>query len=181
MLHIVHIIDQTKIPTPASIPAPGQYHQPPAIISSPRPASPAPGQYHQHHQPPASITSLRPASLANDQYQPFASITSLRTASCRKWTKHSVLRMASNWYIEVDETYICGHLCVTLLLFCIYSRNPWVLYSGVEVSCCISVSASWAPGVIGGHRRNVAELSMLFNVNSNSDNCSVRRASICFY
>ena len=29
--------------------------------------------------------------------------------------------LSVNWYFEVGETYICGHLCVTTLLFCICS------------------------------------------------------------
>ena len=34
-----------------------------------------------------------------------------------------VSRVSENWYFEVSETYICGHLCVTSLLFCICSPN----------------------------------------------------------
>ena len=90
------------------------------------------------------------------------------------------------WWID-----ICGHLCVTSLLFCICSPNPWVLFSGVGVSCWMSLSAYWRPGVFGGqalsarcirwpgfvpisflslcHRRRVAGLSMLYKVNSNSN------------
>ena len=37
--------------------------------------------------------------------------------------------------IDIGETYICGHLCVTSFLFCICSPNPRVLFSGVGVSC----------------------------------------------
>ena len=50
--------------------------------------------------------------------------------------------LIENWYFDVGETYICGHLCVTSLLFCICSPNPWVLFSGVLVSCWMSPSAS---------------------------------------
>ena len=35
--------------------------------------------------------------------------------------------LSEYWYFEVGETYICGHLCVTWLLFCICSPNPRVL------------------------------------------------------
>ena len=35
-----------------------------------------------------------------------------------------VFRISENWYFEVAETYICGHLCVTSLLFSICSHNP---------------------------------------------------------
>ena len=60
------------------------------------------------------------------------------------------LCLSGNCYFEAGETYICGHLCVTSLLFCIkkFSLNPWVLISGVEVSCWLSQSASRAPGFV---------------------------------
>ena len=32
--------------------------------------------------------------------------------------------LSENWYFEVGDTYICGHFCVTSLLFCIRSPNP---------------------------------------------------------
>ena len=60
------------------------------------------------------------------------------------------------------------------------------------VSCLISLSASWVPGIFGGrlcsdqsflslcHRRRVAGLSMLYKVNSIFYHC-LQRASICFY
>ena len=58
---------------------------------------------------------------------------------------------SENWYFEVGEMYICGHLCVTSLLFCICSPNPpWELFSGVGISCWMSALASWAPGEFRG-------------------------------
>ena len=45
---------------------------------------------------------------------------------------------------------ICGHLCVTSLLFYIWSPNHWVLFSGVGVSCWMSLSASWGAVVFSG-------------------------------
>ena len=91
--------------------------------------------------------------------------------------------LSVNWYFEVGETYICGHLGVTSLLFCICSPNPWVLFSGVGVSWWMSHTASWAPGVFGGQAlsrseflvvassRCVSGLRMLYKVNSNSNHC----------
>ena len=85
---------------------------------------------------------------------------------------------------------ICGHLCVTSMLFCICSPNPWLLFSGVGVSCWMSPSASWAPGVFSCqalsdqsflwlcHRRGVAGLSMLCKVNFELESLSVQRASL---
>ena len=32
--------------------------------------------------------------------------------------------LSENWYFEVGETYICGHLCVTSVLIYICSPNP---------------------------------------------------------
>ena len=72
-------------------------------------------------------------------------------------------------------------ICFTSLPFCICSLNPWVLFSGVGVSFWMSPSASWAPGVFVSQAlpwseflvfvlwRNVAGLSMLYKVNSNSN------------
>ena len=31
---------------------------------------------------------------------------------------------SKNWYYEVDEARLCGHLCVASLLLCICSPNP---------------------------------------------------------
>ena len=39
--------------------------------------------------------------------------------------------LSENLDFEVGETYICGHLCVTSLLFFICSPNPLVLFSGL--------------------------------------------------
>ena len=84
-------------------------------------------------------------------------------------------------FFEVGETYICGHLCVTSLLFCICSPNPGVLFSDVGVSCCMSPTAiDLKEGLVARlgpdqsflslcHGRRVALLSMLYNVNSNSN------------
>ena len=36
--------------------------------------------------------------------------------------------MSENRYFEVGETYICGHLCVTSLLFCIAFVLPMLEY-----------------------------------------------------
>ena len=69
------------------------------------------------------------------------------------------------------KMYICGHCCVTSLLFCICFPNPWVLFSLVRVSCWMSPSASWTSGVFSGlalYRLRVALLSMLYKINSNS-------------
>ena len=40
------------------------------------------------------------------------------------------LCLSENWYFEVGEVYICGHLCVTSLLFCNCSPNLWEFFSG---------------------------------------------------
>ena len=42
------------------------------------------------------------------------------------------LVFSENWYFEFGETYICGYLCVTSLIFCICPPNPWVLFSGLD-------------------------------------------------
>ena len=39
------------------------------------------------------------------------------------------LCISEKWYVEVCETYICGHLCVTSLLLCICFPNRWVSQS----------------------------------------------------
>ena len=57
--------------------------------------------------------------------------------------------LSENWYFEAGETIICWHLCVASLLFCICSPNPWVLFSGVGVSCWNPPSASWVQSVFG--------------------------------
>ena len=41
-----------------------------------------------------------------------------------------VLCLSANWYFEVGEACLCGHLCVTSLLLCICSPNIRVLFSG---------------------------------------------------
>ena len=53
-----------------------------------------------------------------------------------------VSHVSDNWYFEVSETYICGHICVTSLLLCICSHNPWVLFSDVGVGFWMSPSAT---------------------------------------
>ena len=55
-----------------------------------------------------------------------------------------------NWYFEVGEACLWGHICVTSLLRWICSPIPRALFSYVGVSCWLSPSASWAPGVFGG-------------------------------
>ena len=87
-------------------------------------------------------------------------------------------------YFEVGKTYICGHLCVTSLSFCICSPNTWALFygwggEGSAAEChlqllerkvfsvarlCPDQSFLWLC-----HRRRVAGISMLYNVNSNSN------------
>ena len=79
---------------------------------------------------------------------------------CNRWcmilnpnkTKALVVSNLGLWTLHMVtwSMYICRHLCDNLLLFCICSPNPWVLFSGVRVSCWMSTSASRAPGVFGG-------------------------------
>ena len=76
--------------------------------------------------------------------------------------------VSENWYFEVGETDICGHLCVTSLLFCIGSQNPWVLFSCVGVSCWMSLSASRAQGVFGDQALSSSEF---FVVVSSTEYC----------
>ena len=38
--------------------------------------------------------------------------------------RHCFHSLSENWYFEVGDAYISGHLCVTSLLFCICSPNP---------------------------------------------------------
>ena len=88
-----------------------------------------------------------------------------------------------NWYFEIGEACLCGHLCVASLLLCICSYNPWVLFSGV------GSAAEWHLQLLERqvysvarlcpdqtflslcHRHHVAALSMLYKVNSNSNHC----------
>ena len=42
------------------------------------------------------------------------------------------LCLSQNWYFEVGEIYICGHLSVTSFLFYICSPNPCVWFPSVE-------------------------------------------------
>ena len=95
--------------------------------------------------------------------------------------------LSKNLYLEVGEIYICGHLSLTSLLFCICSLNPWVLFSVVRVSCWMSPSASWASSIFGGqalpwqsflllcHRRRVAGTRLI-----RTRIMFVQWASICF-
>ena len=88
--------------------------------------------------------------------------------------------LSMNWYFEVGEACISGHLGVASLLLCICSPNPWVLFSGVWVYCWMSTSASQSPAVYSVarlcpdqifsslyHRRHAAALCMLYKANSN--------------
>ena len=96
---------------------------------------------------------------------------------------YRLLCLSKNCYFEVGEACLCGYLCVVSLLLCIFSLNPWVLFSGVRDCCKMSSSASRAPGIFGGHSlhwsdflvvvssAHVATLSMLYKVNSNSNHC----------
>ena len=34
------------------------------------------------------------------------------------------VRLSKNWYFDVGEACLCGHLCVASLLLCICSNNP---------------------------------------------------------
>ena len=47
----------------------------------------------------------------------------------------SVSHVSANWYFEVGEACVCGHLCIPSLLLCICFHNPRVLFSCVGVSC----------------------------------------------
>ena len=58
--------------------------------------------------------------------------------------------LSKNWYFEVGEECLCGHLNVASLLLCICSPNSWVLFSGVGISCWMSSLASRSKGVFGG-------------------------------
>ena len=71
-----------------------------------------------------------------------------------------------NWYFKVGEWYICGHLCVTLLLFCICSPKPWVIFSDFGVSCWMSPSTSRAPGVFGGQALSRSEFRVVVSLTS---------------
>ena len=84
------------------------------------------------------------------------------------------------------NVYLWTPLCFFVAIR-ICSPNPSVLFSGAGVSCWMSPSASWAPGVFGGpdksfflcHRRRVAgqgctrlirtRLTRLYKVKSNSN------------
>ena len=85
--------------------------------------------------------------------------------------------LSKNWYFEVGEMYICGHLCVTSLLLCICSPNPWVLFSGMVVSCY-----SRAIGVFSCQALHRSEFLLIVSstsccwteyvvLNSNSNHC----------
>ena len=60
--------------------------------------------------------------------------------------------LSQNWYFEVGEACLCGHVCVASLLLCICTPNPWVLFSGVGgpllnvVFCFSSVRCIRLPG-----------------------------------
>ena len=84
--------------------------------------------------------------------------------------------LSRNWYFEVGEECLSGHLCVTFLLLCICFSKVWVLFSSVGFSSRLSASASRAPGVFGGqalpwseflliyHRRPVAGMRLLYKI-----------------
>ena len=90
--------------------------------------------------------------------------------------------LSENCYIEVGETYICGHVGYfnAILQFC--SPNPWVLFSGLEVSCWMTPSP-W-PVLFGGKAFSWPEFLVvlssasccwveyiLYKVYSNSNHC----------
>ena len=120
---------------------------------------------------------------------PFAPVTtttsmawSLTESSPSKTTclVYCVSCLTETWYFEVGEACLCGHLCDNSFLLCICSCDPSVLFPGVEVSCLLSLSASWASGEFSGqeqgflslcHRRHVAGLCLLNKGNSNSYHC----------
>ena len=58
--------------------------------------------------------------------------------------------LSRNLYFEGGEASPCGHHCVTSLLLCICSHNPWILFSGVGVCCWMLSSAFRVTGVFGG-------------------------------
>ena len=91
-----------------------------------------------------------------------------KQAHLRAWYCFSCL--SENCILRFDGTYICGHLCVTSLQFCISSPNPTVLFSGVGVSWWMSPSASWALGVFSCQAVYRSEL--LFVVSSTSCSCA---------
>ena len=78
---------------------------------------------------------------------------------------------------------ICGHLCVTWLLFCICSQNPRVLFavwrSAVECHFQLLERQVYSLARLCPdqsflslcHRRRVAGFSLLYKVNSNSNHC----------
>ena len=75
------------------------------------------------------------------------------------------------------ETYICGHLCVTSLLFCIcspilryFTRIPDAQLLERQV-CSVARLCQDESFLSLCHRRCVAGLSMLYKVNSNSNHC----------
>ena len=69
---------------------------------------------------------------------------------------------SENCYFGVGKACLCGHLCVTSLLFCICSPNPWVLFSGVgsAADCHIQLIESHA-GVFGGQALRWSQLLVI--------------------
>ena len=58
------------------------------------------------------------------------------------------LCLTENWYFEVGETYICGHLRVTSLLFYVCPPDPWLLFSSmVSAAECHLQLIRW-PGFV---------------------------------
>ena len=93
------------------------------------------------------------------------------------------LCLSENWYFEVGETYICGHLCVTSLLFLhLFSQSlSIVLRCGGQLlnvtfnflsGRCIRWQGFFSIRVSCRYvRRRVADLGLLYKVNSNSNHC----------
>ena len=85
------------------------------------------------------------------------------------------------WLVFVTYAEMSRILRRFQMIIWICFSNPWVLFSGVEISCWMSPSACRAQGVFGGealpwsdflslcHRRHVAGLYMLNKVNWNSN------------
>ena len=94
---------------------------------------------------------------------------------CRVSHRTGILRLVKRIFLDTSVLLRC--------YFCICSPNPWVFFCIVWVSCWMSPSASWVPCVfvvrlcpdqsffLFYHRRDVAGLSMLNKVNSNSNHC----------
>ena len=73
--------------------------------------------------------------------------------------------------VSRKELVFWGWWSASLLLLCIWSPNPWVLFSDLEVCCWMLSSASRVPGVFGGQA--LPGLEFLVVVSSTSCCCTL--------